>query len=88
MNFSDLTSKINQTTDNPQRILEKKKEFPNLNEESNNQSVYSNSRASNILKRNATSFDNTYESNYPINSPMDFTGINNHNSGKFKSNKK
>jgi hypothetical protein len=81
MNFSDFASKLNQA-DNSQRIFEKKKEVLNLNDEISNQIVYSSSRASNMLKRNASSFDNTYESNYPLNSPaMDFSNLNNQNSG-------
>ena len=37
-----------------------------------------------MLKRNAASFDNTYESSYGMSSPaMEFNSINNHNSGNF-----
>jgi len=84
MNFSDLANKLNQSTDNTQRLYEKKKDLLNLNEEIKNISVYSSTRASNMLKRNATSFDNTYESNNAMNSPaMDFGCLNNHNSGNY-----
>ncbi len=73
------TIKTNNNSENAQNLLDH-------SAESNHDNGLINYRSSaNILKRNATSFDNSYESNYRMNSPSGFefsSSLNNHNSGK------